>query len=310
MHRRQFLGAAFIMAVSPHGHASPDSSWFETERRFCRTKFGRIAFVDRGHGDVVLFMHGFPLNSYQWRGAIEQLSVERRCIAADMMAHGLTEIEDGQDVSLSAQASMLAALLDELKISAVDIIANDSGGAVAQIFMARYPDRVRSVLLTNCDTEPDSPPAAVVPVIELARQGLYAEKWLVPWARDKELARSAKGLGGLTFTRPAELSNHTLEMYLDPLVSTPRRKAQIDAYAKALAPNPLSGLEAVLRRCQIPVRIIWGMADTIFSPSSADYLDKILPRSLGVRRIAEAKLFWPEEYPEIIADEARRLWKV
>jgi pimeloyl-ACP methyl ester carboxylesterase len=310
MHRRRFLEAAITMAVSSYVYASPDSFWFETNRQFCRTKFGKIAYADRGRGDVVLFLHGFPLNSYQWRGAIERLSVERRCIAADMMAHGLTEIGDGQDVSITAQASMLVALLDALKISAVDIVANDSGGAVAQIFMTRYPERVRTVLLTNCDTEPDSPPPAVMPVIDLARKGLYAEQWLVPWARDKDLARSAKGLGGLTFTRPSELTNHTLEAYLDPLVSTPRRKAQIDAYAVALAPNPLAGLEAKLRHSQIPVRIVWGMADTIFSSSSADYLDKILPRSQGVRRIDEAKLFWPEEYPDIIAEEARRLWRV
>ena len=224
------------------------------------------------------------------------------------MAHGLTEAADGQDMAVTAQASMLAALLDQLGVDKVDVIASDSGGAVAQIFMTRYPQRVKTLLLTNCDTEPDSPPPAVAPVIDLARKGLYAEKWLVPWVNDKNLARSAKGLGGICFTRPAELSDQTIDCYLGPMVSSPRRKAQIDAYAVALAPNPLMGIEPELKRSQAPVRILWGMADKIFSPASPDYLDKILPKSRGVRRIEEANLFWPEEYPDLIAEEARRLW--
>ena len=41
--------------------------------------------------------------------------------------------------------------------------------------------RVRSLLLANCDTEVDSPPPAMLPVIELAKQGKFAQEWLAPW---------------------------------------------------------------------------------------------------------------------------------
>ena len=50
------------------------------------------------------------------------------------------------------------------------------------------------------------------------------------------------------------------------------------------------------------------MGDTIFNASNADYLDRSFGRSLGVRRLAEAKLFWPEERPDIVAAQARILW--
>jgi hypothetical protein len=50
------------------------------------------------------------------------------------------------------------------------------------------------------------------------------------------------------------------------------------------------------------------MDDTIFSPAGAQYLDKTLGRSLGVRPVANAKLFFPEERPALIAAEARSLW--
>ena len=58
----------------------------------------------------------------------------------------------------------------------------------------------------------------------------------------------------------------------------------------------------------MPVRILWGTGDTIFSPGSAGYLDRTFGNSRGVRRISGAKLFWPEERPDIIAEEALRLW--
>jgi len=308
MTRRRFLQGSVSLALASQVQAASDP------RRFMETGFGRIAYVDSnalgGQGEAALFLHGFPLNSFQWRGAIERLSGVRRCIAADMMAHGLTEMKDGQDVSVIAQASMIVDLLDRLGVGRFDIVASDSGGAVAQILMARHPQRVRSALLTNCDTEPDSPPPSVKPVIELARQGLYAEKLLVPWVVDKDLARSPKGLGGFTYTRPLELSDRTLDIYLGPLVGSAKRKAQIDAYAVALEPNPLAGIEAELKRSAIPVRVIWGMADRIFNPAEADYLAGLFPQSQGVRKIPEAKLFWPEEYPDLIAEEARRLWQI
>jgi pimeloyl-ACP methyl ester carboxylesterase len=48
---------------------------------------------------------------------------------------------------------MLAALLEKLNIRDVDLVGNDSGGLVAQLFLARYPQRVRTLFLTNCDVD-------------------------------------------------------------------------------------------------------------------------------------------------------------
>jgi hypothetical protein len=42
----------------------------------------------------------------------------------------------------------------------------------------------------------------------------------------------------------------------------------------------------------------------------ADWLDRALPRSRGVRRVQGTKLFFPEEMPELIAEEASALWEV
>jgi pimeloyl-ACP methyl ester carboxylesterase len=150
----------------------------------------------------------------------------------------------------------------------------------------------------------------VLPVIELARAGKFADEWLVPWVADKDLARSAKGIGGLCFADPMHPTDEAIDTYLRPLVSSPRRKSQTNAYAIALSPNPLAGVELALKRCTVPVRIVWGTADNIFSQASPDYLDRTFANSRGVRRVHGAKLFFPEEMPALIAEEALRLWDI
>lgn len=281
---------------------------FDASRKFIALRQGRIAYLDIGAGEAALFLHGFPLNGFQWRGVIPRLSRFQRCIAPDWMGLGYTEPSEGTSLAPQAQAKMLADLLDRIGIERVDIVANDSGGAIAQLFTVRNPRRVRSLLLTNCDTEPDSPPAAVLPVIELARKGRYADEWLVPWLANKALARSKRGLGGACYMNPEHPSDEAIQTYLGPLVASPVRKRLTNAYALGLDPNPLAGIESELRRCTMPARIVWGTGDTIFSRKSADYLARIFPNSRGVRRLPGAKLFFPEEMPEVIVEEARHLW--
>ncbi|MGH7575048.1 MAG: alpha/beta fold hydrolase [Longimicrobiales bacterium] len=189
---------------------------FHAARRIVDTRFGNVAYVERGTGDGALFLHGFPLNGFQWRGALDRLSLHRRCIAPDFLGLGYTEVSDGQSVALDAQVAMLVELMDVLEIPSVDVVANDSGGAVAQWLAVRHPRRVRSLLLTNCDAEPDCPPAALLPVIELARQGRFVSEWLAPWLADKALARSPDGLAGMTYTYPENVDDETIEIYLAP----------------------------------------------------------------------------------------------
>lgn len=158
----------------------PDAAAFHSRRRFALTRFGRIAYVEHGSGDPALFLHGYPLNGFQWRGAVERLAPYRRCVLPDFLGLGYTEPAPGGRFTPEAQVAMLIALLDKLGIGPVDVVANDSGGQAAQILVARHPDRVRSLLLTNCDTEIDSPPDALRPVIDLSKCGEFVRQMLLP----------------------------------------------------------------------------------------------------------------------------------
>ena len=320
MERRDFVRACATAAAVTAlpgcravrgGRAVPtrlDAAAFHSSRRFVATPFGRIAYVERGTGPAALFLHGFPLNGFHWRGSLERLSDHRRCLAPDFMGLGYTEALEHQDLSPGAQAEMLAAFLDGLSITAVDLVANDSGGTIAQIFAVQHPARVRTMLLTNCDVHANSPPSQLRDSIAAARAGTYDQKML-RHLEDRVYARSPQGIGGAAYADPASLTDEAIDCYFRPLVESPLRKAQVNRYLAAFEPNPLLAIEPALRRSTMPARMVWGTADPLFPVEWAEWLDRALPGSRGVRLVDGGRLFWPEERPAILAEEARALWK-
>ena len=128
--------------------------------RHIETPSGEIAYREAGAGPVALFVHGALLNSHVWRHQLAELSDIRHCIVLDLLAHGGTEIAPCQDLSLAANAMMIGEFLDALKVDQVDLVCNDTGGAIAQIYAAKNPDRIRSLTLTDSDTQGNIPPEA------------------------------------------------------------------------------------------------------------------------------------------------------
>ena len=132
MKRRDFLYGSFAAAsgmllsrtaafAKPANSKTIDAKAFHASRRFADLPLSRVAYVERGHGPAALFIHGYPLNGFQWRRAVQRLQVYRRCIAPDVMGMGYTQTPKGQKISPETQATMLAMLLDSLDIDAVDL---------------------------------------------------------------------------------------------------------------------------------------------------------------------------------------------
>ena len=326
MNRRSFLGmgmgiagAATLLAgssLAAVAKASVDevpalgtAAGFARQRRFLATAFGDIAYVDVGRGPVALFLHGFPLNSFQWRDALPALAPYRRCLAPDFLGLGHTRVAEGVDLAPANQVAMLLAFLDRLGIDRVDLVGNDSGGAVAQLLYTQHPERVRSVLLTNCDTQLECPPQAMAPVIALAGQDRFAQEWLWPWWQDPGLARTPDGFGGMCYRDLSNPTNDAVATYFTPLVETQALRQRTNRFALALAGNSLHGIAPALRASKIPVAIAWGTADSIFSLDGLQHLLDHVGNLRFVERLEGYKLFWPEERPDVIRAQALRLWE-
>jgi pimeloyl-ACP methyl ester carboxylesterase len=324
MNRRTFLNIGVASGVAllagsiwacTARHASAaeviatSASAFVKRRKYLVTAYGDIAYVDVGSGPAALFLHGFPLNSFQWRDAIQSLAPYRRCLAPDFLGLGYTRVGDGVSMKPVNQVAMLIAFLDKLGIDKVDVVGNDSGGAVAQLLAVHHPERIRSVLLTNCDTEIECPPKAMNPVIELAGQNRFAEEWLLPWWKDPNVARTPEGFGGMCYADPSNPTNEAVATYFTPLVQSAELRHRTNQFASALARNSLEGIGPALKASRIPMGVVWGTADSIFSIDGLHYLTENIGNLRFAERLDGYKLFWPEERPDVIRDQALRLWK-
>jgi haloalkane dehalogenase len=314
VNRREMLGVGASLAVVSlmPAVAGPATvrEWtpqeFHAARRFLETRFGRIAYVERGTGPVALFLHGWPLNGFQWRGAMARLEGSRRCVAADFMGLGYSEVPPTADLSPMQQMNMLIAVLDGLGVDKADFVSNDSGTGVALLLAAYHPERVRSMLITNGDVHTNSPPIALMPILEEARADKLVQRFDRQLA-DNRIAQTDDGLG-VVYTHPSILTPELVETYLRPLVSSPVRRRQCQEYGLAFLPSPIPAIKERLNRFRAPARMVWATADPLFPTKWAHWLDRNLPDSKGVRLVRGAKLFFPEEFPQIIANEAVHLW--
>src|SRR5262252_1409566 len=128
---------------------------------------------------------------------------------------------------------MIAEVTDALAIDRADLIANDSGGAIAQIFAAHHPDRLNSLVLTNCDVHDGWPPTQVLPLIEAARNGTLAPIFQ-PLVDRPALARERHVRGEPVplfrcYADPSVLTDEIIRLYLQPLLSSQQR---IDAFQR------------------------------------------------------------------------------
>ena len=270
------------------------------------TPSGRVSYTEAGTGPVALFVHGVLLNGYLWRHQLAELSDMRRCIAVDLLAHGGTEIAPDQDVSVTANAKMILEFLDALRIGQVDLVGNDSGGGIAQIFAARNPSRVRSLTLTDCDAHDNWPPEAFKPFLEMAAAGGLRGA-LDAMLADKNFYRSAQALGP-AYEHPERLSDETIEAYLRPLVSTEQRTRDFKRFLAAFACEHTLAVEAQLRKLKAPTLIVWGTDDIYFDVQWSHWLAETIP---GTRRRVElkgARIFFPEERAAEFNQELRTHW--
>jgi pimeloyl-ACP methyl ester carboxylesterase len=283
-----------------------DAAAFHRQRRFAVTPSGRIAYVEQGNGPAALFVHGVPLNGFHWRNVMDQLAGLRRCIALDLLGLGYSEISPQQDVSFAAQAQMIIGFLDTLGIDQVDLVGNDSGGAIAQIVAARHPQRVRTLTLTNCDVHDMWPPQAVLHTLELARAGTLADRFRL-MLEQPERARDPRGLGAC-YADPSVLTDEALRVYLEPLVSSEERAANMHRYWTSFSVEQTVAVEPLLRRLTVPTQIIWATDDIFFDITLAHWLRDTIPGVVRLIEVPDAKLFFPEDRPETVSGPLRELW--
>jgi pimeloyl-ACP methyl ester carboxylesterase len=288
------------------GEAHASALTLPASARSIQTASGRIHYVERGVGPVALFVHGVLLSSHLWHHQLAHLSDLRRCIAIDLLAHGGTEINPDQDVSMTANATMIREFIDALGIAQVDLVGNDSGGGIAQIFAALNPHRVRSLTLTDCDANDNWPPDAFKPFLAMAAAGGLRGA-LDAMLLDKEVYRSPGALGP-AYEHPEQVTDEEIDGYLRPLVGSQQRTHDFARFLAAFDNKHTVDIEPKLRMLEAPTLIVWGTDDVYFDVKWSRWLADTIPGTRKRVEYKDARLFFPQERWESFNQELRAHW--
>lgn len=256
---------------------------------------GSLNVIDRGSGEVVLLVHGFPLDQSMWQGQIGTLSANYRVLAVDLRGFGQSERAEGT-LTMTAMAADLLKLLDALEITRRVVVCGLSmGGYVAMQFWKQYPDRLRGLVLCDTRAVADTPEAA-------ANRLAMAEKVMKEGSQVAADAMLPKLFAPETEKSQPEIIQATKEVILNTAPAT------IAAAQRGMAER--LDMRSNLTILQCPTLVVCGEHDVISPPEEMKAIADSLPQS-RFEIIPEAghmsPLEKPQEFNAVLSDWLAKL---
>ena len=260
---------------------------------------GRIRVREIGDGEPLLFVHGYLVDGRLWDGAAERLAGDFRCIVPDLpFGSHRTAMKKEADLSPPGAAEIVGELMSALGLDQATIVANDSGGAVSQMFTAAHPERVKRLVLTNCDTHENFPPKPFNLMPPLARipgtMTLMAQPFRIGALRRMGFKPFAK----------KEIDHELVDSWLEPMLKD--GGVRNDAGRFMAGANKSQTLEAAkaLESFDSPTLLVWASEDKVFPLSYAERLAEAMPNA-RIAEIPGAGTFVALDQPERVADAIR-----
>jgi pimeloyl-ACP methyl ester carboxylesterase len=271
---------------------------FDARRRFVDLPSGaRIHYVDEGTGETLLFLHGNPAWSFQWRDLVVSLRGSFRCVAPDYPGFGLSSAPPGYGFTPREQSQVLEEFIDRLELRDVTLVMQDWGGPIGLGLAERRPELVRRVVLGNTWAWPTSTreprgmfsKIAGGPIGEFVQMNFNA---FTPLALDRGVVRP--------------LPTDVIEMYRRPFRPLDRRgvaafyPGQITAAA-----DYMSEVEAGLGRVgDRRALIFWGLRDPGFPRADLERFQRAFPDHKTIE-LADADHFFFEDALDRMVQEIR-----
>lgn len=227
---------------------------------------GAVRWRRDGEGPPVVLCHGTPWSSQLWAGVTRALATHRTVYRWDMIGYGTSDMRDGQDVSLSAQGELLAALLEYWDMRHPAVIAHDIGGAVALRAHLLHGRPLSSLALV--DVVVLAPWGS--PFFRLVRDHAAVFEQLPP-PLHAALVRAY--IAGASHRG---LSDADLDRLAAPWLDTAGHAAFYRQIAQA-DQRHTDDIERLYGGLDLPVRIIWGMEDSWIPVATAQRLLERIP---------------------------------
>jgi pimeloyl-ACP methyl ester carboxylesterase len=267
------------------------------EKLELRLPQGTIRYRDTGTGEPLLFVHGIGVNGNLWRKVVPLLSKDFRCIVPDwpLGSHDVPMNRDA-DLTPPGLARMIADLMEALDLRGVTLIGNDTGGALAQLAAADYPDRLARLVLVSCDLYEYFFPPAIRPLQILARVPGFI--WLLGQALRIRVLQRLPVSYGWVMKRPT--TREEMDAYLNP----PRESAGVRRDFRKFLTSVKNRytLEAAekLKSFDKPTLLAWAGEEKFFPLEAARRLASNMPQA-RLEQIEDSFTFIPEDQPVKLA---------
>jgi pimeloyl-ACP methyl ester carboxylesterase len=256
---------------------------------------GTVRYREAGEGEPLLFVHGLLVNGRLWDGVAERLSQRHRCIVPDwpMGSHTLP-MNPGADLAPPSLAALVAEFIEALGLEQATVVGNDSGGAVSQMLVARRPDLVGRLVLTNCDTHDNFPPFPFNALPLLARVPGGTRALSAPF----RLRAVRRGVYGMLAKRP--IPDELVEDWLAPSASSGQIREDLTSLMAGVRKRDLVEATGRLADYERPALLAWAPEDRFFPIERAERIAASMPDA-RVERIADAKTFVSLDQPQRLA---------
>ena len=234
-----------------------------------------------GEEPAIILMHGFPDNLHLYDRLSPYLSPPRRVIAFDFLGWGASDKPHGYPYTAAGQAGDLDAVITQLRLQQVILVAHDASGPPAIDWALARPERVAGLVLLNtyyCAMQTLRPPEAI---------------WLFSTPGVRNIARPVSQMFGHwifrrmyrwqvgRFFRDAEVRNKFLPLLYQQFDDTPSARRAFFRLNEDLLPTIRSRTKMLpkLGEFSRPVRIIFGDADPYLNKGVAQRFHELFPVS-------------------------------
>ena len=257
---------------------------------------GAISYRDCGNGSPIVFVHGVAVNGDLWRQVVPRLARGHRCITPDLPwgSHSIPLHPDA-DLSLPGMARITAAFLDALNLDDVTVVANDTGGAVAQALVGSHPDRIARLVLTSCDAFEKFPPTPQKYLQVMAHSRLLT--WIVAYtAQFKPIQRLPTAYG---FVTSRAMPPDIMRSYTEPVRLNSQVRRDFRRMLRAVDTKYTFEAAARLTTFDKPALVLWAENDKIFPREHGRRLAQLLPQG-RFDVISNSRTFIPEDQPDLL----------
>jgi pimeloyl-ACP methyl ester carboxylesterase len=231
-------------------------------------------YHDLGSGPDTVFLHGGGPGCTAWSdfGPVAPLfAADRRCLLVDIHQYGRSAKTSITGPMWDHHAAKTVALLDTLGVERADFVCNSWGGTIALNLAAKYPDRVRSLVVTGSMPVFHGP---LAPLPEGGRRGRNArDAYYGGEGPTREKMRRL--ITTLEWYDGDRLPEETLDLRYEQSLDPGERELA------AMSDSPRGDwqdLTGELGRIEAPVLFIWGMQDAFLTPDYPLMLARMVPR--------------------------------